>query len=449
MSKTGTSLSFVNKAPLHVEMIMKNFYRHYPQFFQAGKVELCSKLFYPIALLELEVLESAGEEFDTIEHAVLSLIYAGLNEPEQICDVLGLPLNYTAQMINILRGYGHVAEMSITELGVKSVVEKVKYTKMHVRQKVQADTLTGQLLKKEMVQRVQRMYAPDETNEKIPHIAPLAYLSSESLHQINQVISKYKYTEQAIFHTNAERIEAVIQKEIRYTGALLLKFTHLPHPFVLVQCQNGFSNRKSASYEWRPIAISQSSAHVLHGANDEIETVPDECFASLSQLAEDLRSSLNQSREKNGRKLKTRIEKSFGGIVDADKVSYDAAAAMHINVETPALEKFNRELFGLLESVALSQLNIPYMWLGSDDDFQGMVCYVKTEHEGIRQFSNQLAELWINSPQESDIYNGLISYVDFQSFISIEKLQIALDEVSASNYLKHVKELPVDAKGIY
>src|SRR5690606_30061696 len=127
------------KKPWNVGSIIKAFFRNHPYFFQGGKVELCSKIVYPLALVELEALESAGEEFDTVEHAILSLSYAGISDAARISDMLGLPLNYTLQIIRLLESYGHVLDMRVTELGAKSTEEKVKYTKLLVRHKVQAD----------------------------------------------------------------------------------------------------------------------------------------------------------------------------------------------------------------------------------------------------------------------------------------------------------------------
>ncbi|RKN77075.1 hypothetical protein [Paenibacillus ginsengarvi] len=435
MSKAAVGSSAIRNVRWNVEFILKDFYRNYPQFFAAGRVELCSKLYYPIALLELEVLESAGEEFDTIEHSILSLIYAGLTDPEQICDVLGLPLNYTMLIIKVLQGYGHVTDSGITELGIKSAIENVKYTRMRVRHKVQADTWTGLLLRKEMLQRVQFLSSSEETNIKIPHLTAQAYLSDETLLQINEVIAKYKHSEQSVFHANVEGVEEIIDKEIKYTDALLLKFTHLPHPFVLLQCRSGSSKTRGPQYEWKPVAISQSNAGILMKAIEGIHVVEDECFESFIQLAEDIQSAIEHSlgNEYDFRRLRAKIEKGFGGMVDADKVTF-GNTVMSVDLENLKLMKLNREIFSVLESVALSENHVPFMWLSREDEFPGMVCYVETRHEELRYFSKQLAELWLRLPRGSDIYNGLISQLDFQATreLSVQQLQLALHAVATS-----------------
>lgn len=411
-----------SKKNWHVESIIKAFYRHYPNFFRGGKVKLCSKIYYPLALLELEVLESAGEEFDTIEHAILSLIYAGIADQAQLSDVLGLPLNYTRQIIAVLQGYGHVTEdMRITELGAKSADERVKFTKMMVRQKVQADSITGLLLDKYWVQRVSAMYASEETNLRIPHLAPRAHLSSETLAQVNEVIAKYKYSEHAIFHANAEQVTDVVSKEVKYTQALLLVFEHLPHPLVLIQNQDGYA----------PFAVSESVAHMVGELPETIRVVPDDRFGTITQLASDIRDGLAAG-EKEQQRLRAKAARCFGSMADAGQLSVHSSE-MQVELVLPALtiERINREVYAVLESVALSEYHLPFMWLSRDDEFPGMVCYTSTRVPELLAFSRAAVQLWLSQPDGSDIYNALIARLDFQGSpsVTLEQLQRALEAI--------------------
>src|SRR5690554_6482371 len=97
--------------PFHYnQFAINDFFQEYPEFYKAGLMEFCSCIYYPIAELELEILESSSEEFETIEHCILELIHGGVGSVKQIAEMMGLTEKYVAKIINILEGYGHLID---------------------------------------------------------------------------------------------------------------------------------------------------------------------------------------------------------------------------------------------------------------------------------------------------------------------------------------------------
>ena len=112
-----------------------------------GRIELFTEVYYPIAVLEIEMRETTFENFDLIPLSVMKFVDAGVRDPEGIAGLMGLSPGYVQKVLDLLMGYGYLCEDGLTKLGQYSLQMEQKISQNTVKQKFQADALTGDLLR--------------------------------------------------------------------------------------------------------------------------------------------------------------------------------------------------------------------------------------------------------------------------------------------------------------
>lgn len=270
-------------------IVLKDFARRYDFMFQLGSLTQFACLYYPVAHLELNILEMTSEEFDTIEHVVLELYAAGLNSKEFIADVLGIPIGYVGKILRILEGYGHISNGSLTELGHQSLSEEKMVTRYLTRQKVQADPLAGLAFSKAMYQSNLSLFSSEDTNPRISHLMPGAFLQPDLFDKLKSCIQEMKSSQKGIFHVNVEEIVDIVSRETKFTYAFLVKFDYCL-PFVIVKCREFEPTNGAPIYYWKPIAIASSLCSLLkqRGIQHDLETASDAYFETLSQQSDEI-----------------------------------------------------------------------------------------------------------------------------------------------------------------
>lgn len=382
------------KMPFHFNHVaIDDFYEKYPEFYKAGKMEFCSCIYYPIADLELELLEASSEEFETIEHSILELIYSGIVNTKQIADMMGLPEKYVKKIISLLEGYGQLLEMKVTDIGRKSVLEGVKYTKFTTRQKIQADPIFGVLLTKEISQSKGQLFKADKTNNKIPHVQPDPYVEHEMFEELFDDLSRYRKGRKKVFHTNVIQIEQVISKQICYAYAFLVKFEKLDEPLILLKCRH--QQRKDSSsdvFYWKPIAITRQIEEMLALQDYEFTVVPFARFESMKQLVKDVKKQLSYIR-KTRYEFPNKGEALLGSdwCVDPNQVEFEMKDnCIYLYIEPGDFQKTDKFWLKSLLSYKVLETAKPYVRFAANHTYPGLVCYGKTTNRDLNKLITKL-----------------------------------------------------------
>jgi hypothetical protein len=378
------------------EMALKNFYYRYPMFFKGGKLRLFTPVYYPIATLELELLENTGEEFDTIELTVLLLYQAGLMQPEEICDVMGLPINYTTRILEILHGYGHILGNTLTELGILSAESGINYKQYLIRQRVQADTISGLFMSREMIQSESSLVSPTQTQMTYPMIRPNAHLSTDALKQLEQVIERYKVRkDESIFNVNLEKVTQILEIKIEYAYGFLVEFDHLPHPFVILQCRERV-NKEVRNY-WKPTALSQEVLKYIGNSLDEMEGIDENSFETLVQLSTNLKHALDEQLKRADfkRKLGQQMVKHFGR-----KVSYKFdGCALNVGMDDDLLDPFSWDLLQSIEAISYCRQGLPHLPKMQNQLLPSTLCYIHSDNPKLVELSEVIVQLNQSRPR--------------------------------------------------
>ena len=358
-----------------IHFALKDFYRSYPSFFLGGRLDTFVPLYYPIAILDLDIEETSSEEFEIIEHSILELVSAEVNEPTDISKVLGLPINYVNRILAILEGYGHIENRKLTELGKMSLQEELKYTKHTNRQKIQIDSLSGVILTKEVYQPITSMFVPGETIARFKHIIPNGLIYYSQLDNLLGDFSRFKSMKKEILHTNAERIDRIVSKEIRFAIGYLVKLSHISDPFVIIKARKVGQNKeiydKNNYYYWKPIAITetiQSQVKELKG----IEIADSHTFDILRNMFHEITNSIISEMKDVNRVIQI-IADDFKVDVNMLEITIDGAT-ISINSKLP-LPSFVK----LIELEYLPKDTYLYLGLMNNHKAPDVVCYVHVE----------------------------------------------------------------------
>lgn len=392
LSNTNLSTSPFNFS----QFMILDLYKKYPQFHQAGKLEFCSCLYYPIAQLELDLLENSSEEFDSIEFTILELIDIGIKEPKLIANILGITESYVKKLIRILEGYGHLKGDKLTDLGKKSIEDEVKYTEFLVRQSFQADPIFGDFITKEMIQPNAHLLTAKETNENIPHVVPDPIVEKELLDNLLKDIKPYKQGKSNVFHVNAKRIENVVDKKIRFAYAFLLKFERIEYPIVVMRCKvDRYTERAVDAFYWKPVAIPSTASHIFNNIEDEadqINVVKPERFTDLFVLKNDIINQLNFLMDKF-RPFPDKVERFFriDWRVNHEKIEYSLHGTVaRLQIELDDVTEMDKKWLQSLLYYDVGFLHMPYVRFAGNHLYPGVVCYAETTNEAYKQFIREV-----------------------------------------------------------
>ena len=133
-------------------------------------IEKFAPVYYPIAIVEMNLDEVSFEDFESVQFAVLSLAELGITDYQVIARTLGLSPHYVFKLMRLLNGYGHMDENGITELGKESIHTGKKIVKARVWQKFQVDALNGTLLKVEQAVTEDMLNDRSETRLAVGHL---------------------------------------------------------------------------------------------------------------------------------------------------------------------------------------------------------------------------------------------------------------------------------------
>lgn len=118
----------------------------YPEI-KKERINFFAPVYYPIAIVEMEVQEKSFEDFELVQISVLRMMAAGLTDISVISKTMGLSAKYVSEMRKLLYGYGHIDENNrVTQTGMESLSIGQKVTEVNVVQRYQVDVYSGEIL---------------------------------------------------------------------------------------------------------------------------------------------------------------------------------------------------------------------------------------------------------------------------------------------------------------
>lgn len=206
-------------------------------------------VFYPIALIDVEMLEKDYEDLEMIPRILLALVKLGFSSIEELAEITGLNNNYTSKMMRLLAGNGLIEKGSITEAGIKALDEGKNIHYKNTSQKFQIDAVSGKLIRQEQLVLNGELFEKGNTEVKIPHIRSIEGIYSEDLEK--ELLNERG----GLVNINVDKIEGIKLSSLKYSRAYMLQTKSMDEPFVFSFRLNCHENDRSKKYAYQPYYV--------------------------------------------------------------------------------------------------------------------------------------------------------------------------------------------------
>lgn len=265
--KTDARKNTKNEALIALEDIHEK-YRRLP----STDVETFAPVYYPIAILEMNLDEVTFEDFESVQFTILNIVSLGIKDYRVVAETLGLSSNYVLKIMRLLSGYGHLDDNGITRLGMESIHTGKKIVKSQVWQKFQVDALNGTLLKVEQAVTDNMLNEKDETRITIGH---LSYLDGVPVSSIISSLTDNKcnsYIKQksGILNTNVTSINDVRCEEIKYAKSYMMKVRNCDEPIIFAKRYNNSKKEVRERFSWEPFCVKNKALIDRYGFEENV-----------------------------------------------------------------------------------------------------------------------------------------------------------------------------------
>lgn len=256
-----------------------------PQIIPA-RVELFTEVYYPIAILEMEISETTFEDFDIVPLTVLRFINLGLRSADEISDMLGLSVSYVQKILDLLMGYSYINSEGITDLGRESLQKQQKITHAIVKQRFQTDAITGELLRIGEQSPEADLQGRKSNNIMIPHIQHIDGIAIDNINDqlLDRDITGYLQYKGDILNSNADEIKEVKCVELQYIKAYLIKMQGIDSPFIFTYRYDSNQTTLKKRFRWLPMKMPCEKAYDEYGFSREIDCYSNRALETINEL---------------------------------------------------------------------------------------------------------------------------------------------------------------------
>lgn len=249
-------------------------------------IEKFAPVYYPIAIVEMNLDEVSFEDFESVQYTILKMISLGITDHVVLAETLGLSPNYVFKIIRLLNGYGHLDGNGITELGRDSISRGQKIVKSQVWQKFQLDALNGTLLKVDRAVTENMLNDREQTNITIGH---LDYLDGMPVQAISTQLAKnnlsnYVHQKSGIINTNVTKINDVRCTEVKYARCYLMKVRNCDEPIVFAKRYDSSKEDVKERFSWQPFSVKSAVILEKYGFETDIPFSSDVARRYIGQL---------------------------------------------------------------------------------------------------------------------------------------------------------------------
>lgn len=414
-----------------INMVLDRILQQNPQIVPS-RIELFSEVYYPIAILEIEMSETTFEDFDLLPLSVLKFIRAGLRTAKEIAELMGLSSNYVQKVMDLLMGYGYIDPNGLTDMGKESLRIEKKVAHSTVRQRFQADAITGDLLKIGEQPFEADLQGREKTFAVIPHMPHIEGISIESINDqlLKSDLTRYKHYQGDILNANVDSIKDVVCIGLEYIRAYLVKMQGIDSPFIISYRYDSSKKEFNERFRWQPMRMPCERAYAEYGFSKEIECYTPEALRTINSLYRLVCKNIVEINEK-------RLQKLLGHIQPFDYTTMDISLGritdgvpeqISIYVNAGSFRKWNAFVLTFLEQYdPVSGYLYTNSWLNglfirfesqSPDIKKASKAYKKLlRHENRKQLNTYIRGMLFSDPDDTAI--------DFKEFIEVlEKYEL-------------------------
>lgn len=335
-----------------INVVLDRILQQNPQIV-TSRIELFSEVYYPIAILEIEMTETTFEDFDLVPLSVLKFISAGLVTASEIAGMMGLSASYVQKNIDLLMGYGYVDAHGLTDVGTQALKIEKKVAHSAVKQRFQADAITGDLLKIGEQPFESDLQGREKTFFAIPHMPHIEGISVEEINQqlMGTDLTKYKHYQGEILNANVDTIKGVECIGLEYIRAYLVKMQGIDSPFIISYKYDASKKGFNERFRWQPMRMPCEKAYTEYGFSRDIECYSDQSLKTINALYELVCKNIVEIDEKRLKKLLGHIQPFDYSTMDISmgRITSGVPEQISVYVNSNSFMKWNNFVLTFLE----------------------------------------------------------------------------------------------------
>ncbi len=329
-------------------------------------IELFAPVAYPIARIEVEMMEQSREDFDKIQLSVLKFIALGCNSPSIIADIMGLTVSYVQQIIRVLLSYEHINEYCvITDLGKQSLQEEKKITAARTKRIFLMDALNCSVIR--LPDNIDKKVIVGENSEAVSYIPFLEHAMGVDTKQLENFLRQTEFrTLCAIpqsIDINVSSINGATCLGVAYATSYLLKLRDRA-PMIFIKRYDFHSAENQTRFYWMPFSVNSKSLCEFLGHRDlpiHDFTVQEAIQNLMDRILEYGKGEKNQ--ERIHEKMASKVERDYGM-----KVTLSPDTRYTVFVNTEMFQTYNGHNLHMLYRMGKSNV-----FLLADDNFYGNI----------------------------------------------------------------------------
>jgi hypothetical protein len=261
---------------------------------------------------------------------------------------MGLSPNYVYKMLNLLRGYGHIDDNGMTELGKQSLIHEKKIIKVQERQMFQLDALNGNLIKINDTISENVLSDKEHTSYVIGH---LNYIDGISVDAINSQLKSQNFCDfirqrKGILNTNVLAVNDVKCLEIKYAKCKMIKFHDFNESVIFAKRYDPNKKQLSERFTWQPFSVSSKEIKQKYGFEDDIPISSELAVQYIRNVYTEL---IDRSAKVKPDEIQNAIKRVYP--FNWIGVSFDAlsqAGRVILNISEDAFDKYNSRILDFL-----------------------------------------------------------------------------------------------------
>lgn len=234
----------MKRAVLNSSSVIQEIFANYPKI-SPNAIDMMVPVYYPTAQILISFNEKTFENLETVPAYILRLIETGIQKPEMIADIMGLPRNYINGVLNMLRADGQANETNggkwtVPKSGKASLKENKLVKNLSTSAVFQMDALNARLIRLD-----DRVHTAVLRNKKyLRNEAVIEPPEGFSTGQIEKDLMDnadiFLRDNADLLHVNVTAINKISLSAMDYTDALLVQMKDEQLPLI-------FCRRKPAS----------------------------------------------------------------------------------------------------------------------------------------------------------------------------------------------------------
>ena len=219
--------------------VIEDFKKFIDEHPQLGAPKYFYYLAYPIAKVELDIMENVIENFEVLEKYILTFFISSSIDFSDIENITGIPNETIKSVCKTLQVTGQIDnDFKITKLGRKSLKESKKSTNVKRRMMVLVDGVTGVILDESSIYEKFMKEGQVTAYKKVPMLIPKENFTEENFSQFYENLN---FNDEDVISTNFDSINRANPIGLYYIPLYFVGFENLKSPLLLKEFNKKFA----------------------------------------------------------------------------------------------------------------------------------------------------------------------------------------------------------------